>query len=147
MSNRNISWRAAGLVVVVFGLGIALGAFGIHVWDGHVRASETHHSVIRDLKGTLQLTPDREKQFDAIIADERSKFHALDAQEHSEWDPKIHALRAQEHAEWDPKWDQVRQQGRDSIRAILTPDQRAKFDAFVKHLDEENEKKRKQEGN
>ena len=145
MSN-SVSWKAVGLVIVLFVLGIALGGVGTHVWDAHVLASQTHHSVIKELKDDLRLAPNQEKQFDVIITDERSKFHALDAQEHSEWDPKYHALKAQEHAEWDPKWDQVRQEGRDSIRAILTPEQRAKFDAFVKHLDEENEKKRKQEG-
>lgn len=113
--------KAILLVLVLFVLGVALGAVGTHMWDAHVSASQTRH-VIRDLKAEIQMTPDQEKQFDAIIKDEHSKFHAL---------------TVQRDAEWDPKYDQIRQQGRQTIRAILNSDQRAKFDAFLKHLDQE----------
>ncbi|HVA72373.1 MAG TPA: Spy/CpxP family protein refolding chaperone [Candidatus Limnocylindrales bacterium] len=143
MSGNSISWKAVGLVASVFVLGIALGGVGVHGWDAHVQAQRGHRNIVKELKGELRLTPAQEKQFDAIIADEQSKFHAIDAQQHAEWSPKFRALAAQEHAEWDPKWDQVRHQGRDSIRAILTPAQRSQFDAFVKRLDEE---RRKHEG-
>lgn len=34
----------------------------------------------------------------------------------------------------DPKRDNLRQQGDDSIRAILTTDQRVKFEAFLMQL-------------
>jgi Spy/CpxP family protein refolding chaperone len=117
--------KAIILVIILFVLGIALGAVGTHMWDTHVRASQTHHSVIKDLKSELQMTPAQETQFDAIIKQENSKFHEL---------------HAQEQQEWDPKRDSVRQQGRDSIRAILSPEQRAKFDSFVKKLDDQRRK-------
>ena len=128
------------LVVVVFALGIALGAVGIHVWDAHVNASQQHPDPVKQLKEELQLSPDQAKQVDAILNDDRVKFRALHAQEDAEWHPKYADLDKQRHAEWDPKIDQVRQQGRDSIRAILTQDQKVKFDAFLKHLDEERQK-------
>ncbi|HEV2305193.1 MAG TPA: hypothetical protein VGR93_06720 [Candidatus Acidoferrales bacterium] len=116
--------KAIILVIVLFVLGIALGSVGTHMWDAHVLASQ-HHSVVKALKAELQMTPAQEKQFDAIIKDDRSKFRALYMQRDAEWDPKI---------------DQVRQQGRQNIRAILTPDQRAKFDAFFKSRDQEHQK-------
>lgn len=113
---------------MVFILGIALGGVGAHLWDAHMRFNREHHSVVRELKRQLHLSPEQTKQFDAIISDDRTKFHGLDVQL---------------HAEWDPKYDQVRHDGRQSIRAILTADQRAKFNSFIKKLDE---RRQKQEG-
>lgn len=117
--------KAIILVVVLFVLGIALGSVGMHMWDAHVLANQSHHSPIKDLKAILQMGPEQEKQFDAIIKQENSKFRTL---------------HTQEQAEWDPKRDAVRQQGRESIRAILNSDQRAKFNAFVQKLDEQHRK-------
>ena len=117
--------KAVILVIILFVLGIALGAVGTHMWDAHVVAAQEHRSVIKDLKTELQMTPSQEQQFDIAIKQERSKFHELNAQERKEW---------------DPKWDAVRQQGRESIRTILTPEQQAKFNAFVQKLDEQRRK-------
>lgn len=129
MSDSNGSSKAVGLVIVVFVLGIALGGVGTHLWDAH-RANR-HPGIVQQLKDDLQLSPDQAKQVDAIINDDWAKFRNLDAQR---------------HAEWEPKYDQVRQQGRNSIRAILTPEQRPKFEAFLKHLDEERQKQQQGQG-
>lgn len=143
MSNSSVSWKAVGLIVVVFALGIALGAVGIHQWDAHVLASQQHPDFVKQLKSELQLSADQAKQVDTILNDDFTKFHALDAQRHTEWDPKYAVLDKQRHAEWDSRYDQVRQQGRDSIRAILTPDQKAKFELFLKRIDEERQKQQR----
>lgn len=140
MNATSISRKAVGLVVLVFALGIALGGVGAHLWDAHVLASKHRPSILQQLKDDLQLSPEQVKQVDAVLDDDHAKFRALDAQERAEWHPKYAALDAQRHAEWDPKNDQVRQQGRNSIRALLTPEQRTKFEAFLKHLDEERQK-------
>lgn len=116
--------KAIALVVVLFVLGIALGAVGAHLWDQHVHASQTHR-VSSELKNVLQLTPDQTAKFDTIIAAQRANAHTLDEQE---------------RAEWSPKWDELHKQGRDNIRAILTAEQKVKFEAFLKHLDEERQK-------
>jgi hypothetical protein len=137
--------KAIVLVVILFALGIGLGAVSAHLWDAHVIASQAHHSMIRDLRDELHLTPGQAKQFDAYVTDTRAKFRTLDAQEHAEWDPKFHALDVQEHAQWDPKDDQVRQQWRAKARAILTPEQQVTFDAFMKKLDEQRQKQQQQE--
>lgn len=122
MSDRQ---KAIGLVIVLFVLGVALGAVGTHTWDQHVLANQTHHSNIRDLREQLRLTPGQTKQFNAIVNDTRAKFHALDTQEHEEWDPKD---------------AQVRREWRAQARAILNSDQQAIFDAFFKKLDDEHQK-------
>ena len=131
MTNSNVSWKAIGLVVVVFALGIALGGVGTHLWDAHVLASQRHHSMVRELKDQLQLTSAQAAQYDALVGEARSKFHALDAQE---------------HAEWYPKDDQVRQEWREKTRAILTAEQKQTFDAFVKKQDEERQKQQQGQG-
>src|SRR6185437_6861538 len=130
MSDSSGSGKAVGLVIVVFVLGIALGGVGTHFWDAHSLASR-HLGILQQLKNDLQLSPDQAKQVDTIINDDWTKFRNLDSQR---------------HAEWEPKYDQVRQQGRNSIRAILTPEQRPKFEAFLKHLDEERQKQQQGQG-
>jgi hypothetical protein len=145
MSDNRISQKAVTLVLVLFVLGIAIGAVGEHMWSAHVLASQRRPGPVAQLKSELQLTGDQATKFEAIIAEQRTKFHELDSQRHAEWAPKYHALDAQRDAEWNPKWDQVRQQGRDQIRAILTPDQVTIFEAFVKKLDEDRRKRAQQE--
>ncbi len=140
MSNTSTSWKAVGLVIVVFVLGIALGSVGAHQWDARVIASQQRPGIEKQLKDDLQLSPDQAAKVDAIIHDVHAKWHALDVQRHTEWDPKYAPLNKQNDAEWDPKFDQVRQQGRNSIRAILTPEQKVKFEAFLKRIDEERQK-------
>jgi hypothetical protein len=140
MRNSSISWKALGLVLVVFGLGIALGAVGVHQWDARVIASQQPPDFVKQLKDQLQLSPEQASKVDAILNDDHAKFHALDAQRDAEWGPRYAALDKERHAEWDPKIDQVRQQGRDSIRAILTPEQKVKFEAFLKRIDEERQR-------
>ena len=130
MSDSSGSGKAVGLVIVVFVLGIALGGVGTHFWDAHSLASR-HLGILQQLKNDLQLSPDQAKQVDTIINDDWTKFRNLDSQR---------------HAEWEPKYDQVRQQGRNSIRAILTPEQRPKFEAFLKHLYEERQKQQQGQG-
>jgi hypothetical protein len=146
MSATSISRRAVGLVVLVFALGIALGGVGTHLWDAHMLASQRRPSLVQQLKDDLQLSPDQAKRVDAVLGEDHAKFHSLDAQQRAEWHPKYAALDTERHAEWDPKYDQVRQQGRNSIRAILTPEQRPKFEAFLKHLDEERQKQQQGQG-
>lgn len=131
--------------MVVFILGIALGAVGVHEWDARVLASQQHPDWVKLLRDDLQLTPEQATKVDAILNEDHVKYQALDAQRHAEWDSRYTVLNKQRHAEWDPKYDQVRQQGRDSIRAILTPEQKIKFEAFLKRIDE-RQKQQQQQG-
>ena len=140
MSNTSTSWKAVGLVIVVFVVGIVLGGVGTHQWDARVQASQQRPSIEKQLRDDLQLSPDQATKVDAILKDFHSKYRALDVQRHTEWDPKYAPLNKQSHAEWDPKYDQIRQQARDGIRGLLTPDQKPKFEAFLKRIDEERQK-------
>jgi Spy/CpxP family protein refolding chaperone len=125
-SNR----KAFLLVLVVFVLGIGLGAVGAYLVGGRVSSAqpvaENHRDkrarILEQLTRDLSLTPDQRKQLEAILADVGAKFQAL-------------------HQQMAPQSEQVRKQGREQIRAILTPEQRPKFEEFLRKLDEERKKR------
>ena len=112
--------------MALFLLGVAIGAFGAYalrerVWGARQEQHHDHDRIVRQLTQDLGLSADQQKQLQAIIEDTRSKYHAL-------YEP----LR--------PQQEQIRQQGREKIRAILTPEQVPKFEEFFRRLDEERKK-------
>jgi hypothetical protein len=126
MENNRARLEAAVLVFVVFLLGLLLGGVGSHLWDERVLGQDvntkpTRQQVLDDLTERLQLSPDQQKQIGGMIDDTRAKWQAL-------------------YAPLDSPREQIRQQGRANIRAVLTPDQQAKFDDFLKKLDEQRKK-------
>lgn len=124
MEKTKARLEAAALFLVVFVLGVIFGVVGNHVWSQRVSGQQvtvntkpTRAQVMQDLTQRLQLTPDQQKQIGVAIDETRAKWQALDA----------------------PR-EQIRQEGRAKIRAILTPDQQVKFDDFMKRLDEQRKK-------
>jgi hypothetical protein len=140
MAIRNARIEAVALVIVVFVLGILLGGVGGHLWDerleGQVQAQTaaqlnlkpTRNERVSDLTQRL-LTPEQQKQIATVIDDTLSKWQSL-------------------YAPLDAPREQIRQQGRAGIRAVLTPDQQIKFDDFLRQLDEQRrlEEQRKKDG-
>lgn len=126
MEDNGTSRKAAGLVVLVFLLGIAIGALGMHYWGERVWGAQAARSgrtkIVEDLTRDVGLTPDQKKQVEAIVDDTRAKFDAIHEQER-------------------PQYDQARHDGRSRIRAILTPEQLPKFEDFLRRLDEERKKR------
>jgi len=117
MPNSKTKGEAGLLVLVVFILGLLVGGVGNHLWGAHVWGSGPQHGAGRPappppISKVLGLSPEQQKQLDAIFSDTHPQFQALDAQRN--------ALRLQTRAK---------------IRAILTPDQQVKFDAMIKDQD------------
>jgi hypothetical protein len=126
MENNHVERKAGVLVSLVFVLGILLGVFGTHYWEARAMGNRppmppTHAEVVQQLHTQLALTPDQATQVDAIVEDTHQKLHTLWLQQ-------------------KPQYDALRADGRTRIRALLTPDQQPKYDAFVKHLDEQRAK-------
>ena len=122
------------LVFAVFVLGIALGALGTYQVTSRVLAARPQASLAHNPAGTLamftkglDLTPDQQKQLEAIFTDTRSRYAAL-------------------HQRLDPEYEQVRQQGRDKIRQILTPEQRPKLEELLHRIDEERARRQAESG-
>jgi hypothetical protein len=123
MENNKTRGEAAILVLVVFILGVLLGGVGNHLWGervwGHAYppGPPSHTQFVSELTRELQLTPDQQRQLTAIVDDTKSKIHAA-------------------YAPADAQREQLRQQGRARVRAILTPEQLPKFEAFMARIDE-----------
>jgi Spy/CpxP family protein refolding chaperone len=126
MKGNGASSKAVGLVALVFLLGIAIGGLGTHFWGGRFFGGRADHPrIVEALTRELGLTSDQKKQLESIIEDTRTKFQTIYEQE-------------------SPLYDQARKDGRDRIRAILTPEQRPKFEEFVRRLDEDRRKREQQ---
>src|SRR5579864_2290998 len=117
--------KAVLLVFVLFVLGIALGSVGTYVVTTRVRAARPQATLARNPVHTmamytrdLNLSPDQQNQIQAILNDTRSRYAEL-------------------HEKLDPEYEQVRQQGRERIRQILTPEQRPKFEDLLRQIDED----------
>ena len=126
MNETPATRKAAIWVVIVFLLGVVGG--------GMLGYGYAHHSVsaasapppeperrarrVADLTEKLSLTPVQAKQLDAILL---------------KWHGQVKAI----HDQSDAQMEQLRQKGRDEVRAILTPDQKPKFEEFLQKLDAE----------
>jgi len=126
MNDSSATRKAAFWVGAVFLLGAALGGV-LGYLSAHRTASAANAPVseperrarrVDQLTRELSLTPAQSQQVDAILL-----------QRHAE----SKAIRDQT----DAQIDQVHQKGRQQIREILTPEQKPKFEEFLKQLDEE----------
>jgi Spy/CpxP family protein refolding chaperone len=129
MNANQGSRKAILLVFVLFVLGIALGSVGTYVVTTRVQAARPHASLVHNYAGTvamytqgLGLSPDQQKQLEVIFNDVRANYQAL-------------------HQKLDPEYEQVRQQGRERIRQILTPEQRPKFEELLRQIDEDRRRR------
>jgi Spy/CpxP family protein refolding chaperone len=127
MENAKTRSEAAVVVLIVLLLGAIAGGTANHLWGERVwgkqlpPAPPTREQIVDKMTKELSLTPDQAKQFGDVVDDTRAKIHA-------------------DYTAADAQRDQLRSAGRDRIRAILTADQRPKFDALMQKLDEDRKK-------
>jgi Spy/CpxP family protein refolding chaperone len=118
--------KATVLVILVFLLGIALGAVGMRVAEQKVWGERRDDRgrmggsarIVEQLTRELALTPEQQQQLNSILEDTRKKYEAT-----------YSAIR--------PQMEQARQEGRTHIRSMLTPEQLPKFEAYLRRIDEE----------
>ena len=129
-SNR----KAVLLVFVLFVLGIGLGSVGTYVVTTRVQAARPQATLARNPGHTmamftrdLNLNPDQQNQIQAILNDTRARYAEL-------------------HQKLDPEYEQVRHEGRERIRQVLTPEQRPKFEDLLRQIDEDRRKRGNPEG-
>ncbi len=134
MNESSAKRRAALWVAVVFVLGAALGGvFGY--FYGHrstvaaanppLSEAQRRAQRVEQLTQELGLTNDQKQQLDSTL----SQVHA-----------EYKSIRDQSNQQLNSQMDQARKKGRDQIRAILSPEQKPKFEEFLKRLDEERKR-------
>jgi len=123
--------KALALIALVFALGVALGAVGHSVADRRVLGARAQPQTpgflqprpnppraIAHLTAELKLTPGQQKQIGDILADMQHRYDVV-------------------HDQMNPEFAQIREQGHDQIRQVLTPEQRPKFEDFLRRADED----------
>jgi Spy/CpxP family protein refolding chaperone len=129
MTDTTATRKAALWVGVVFLLGAALGGvLGYTFAHRPVSAAnpplsepERRAQRVTELTKGLSLTPEQAQRLDAIL------FH---------WHGESKAI----HDQSDAQIETLRQKGRSEIRSILTPEQKPKFEEFLKRFDEERKR-------
>lgn len=130
MNDTSATRKAALWVGAVFLLGAALGGVLGYLTAHHSTSAanqplsepERRARRVAEITRELSLTPVQSQQLDAILKERHAESKAI-------------------HDQADLQIDQVRQKGREQIRATLTPEQKPKFEEFLKHLDEERKHK------
>ena len=126
-SNR----KALALIVLVLVLGVALGAVGHSLFDRRVLGARAQTQLqprpnppraVARLTTELNLTPEQQKQIGDILMDMQHRFDAI-------------------HEQMNPQFAQIREQGHDQIRQILTTEQRPKFEDFLKRVAEDRRRR------
>ncbi|HKW56585.1 MAG TPA: hypothetical protein VJN42_04440 [Candidatus Acidoferrum sp.] len=126
--NENAAKRKAVLwVAVVFVLGLALGGVFGYFYAARVSAApraaqltepQRRAARVEQLTKELGLTPDQQRQLDATLL-------------------RLHMQYKELRDQTEAQMTEVHKKGRDEIRALLTPEQLPKFEAFLQHLDEQ----------
>ncbi len=129
MSEMSATRKAALWVGIVFLLGAALGGvIGYGFAHRSVSAASTplpepvrRAQRVEQLTQLLNLTSAQSQQVDAILLQKHGEAKAL-------------------HDQTDAQFEQIRQKGRDQLRAVLTPEQKPKFEEFLKSLDQQRKR-------
>ena len=129
MSEISATRKAALWVGVVFLLGAALGGMVGYSYEHHlVSAASTplpepvrRAQRLEQLTQLLNLTSAQSQQVDAILLQRHTEAKTI-------------------HDQTDAQLEQVHKNGRDQIRAILTPEQKPKFEDFLKNLDQQRKR-------
>jgi Spy/CpxP family protein refolding chaperone len=129
MSEPTVQQKASLWLAVVFILGAALGgvlgyAFAHRSYAAaptQLSAEQRRAQKRAQLVEEVSLTPDQQTQVVAILDQAQTEIKAV-------------------RAVSDPQIDVARQKSRDRIRQILTPEQKPKFEEFLRKMDEERKR-------
>jgi len=116
------------VLVVVFVLGSFTGGAVTGFYRAMTRPDRNapRDSKMEKLRRDLSLTDDQVKSVSAILDDTKSEYKAL-------------------RTELKPRFEEPRQKARGRIRAVLTPEQQQKFDAWVAQVDAQRDGEQKKQ--
>ncbi len=118
--------KALLTIIVSFLLGAVVGYFGfrlIPVSPTQKVARSGFQRLKTDLRERLSLTDVQQLRLDSLLQKRKTPFNAFRDQ-------------------MSIQYRNMREETRDSIRQILTEEQKARFEVFVKELDQQREKEK-----
>jgi len=120
---------AALILILTFVMGGIAGGVTHHVYQNHIAASSTKSPSqpssqrITGVMGTyLDLDDQQKEELKTIISLSRDRYRALSQQ-------------------FRPQYEVIRNETRQQIRNMLRPDQRARFEEFLRDMDQRHKER------
>jgi Spy/CpxP family protein refolding chaperone len=135
-SSVNSRSKARLIVVSVFVIGFAAGALSLNLYQRLNGSSEKEgprggaEFLIKKMNEEVGLASDQQEQIKKILDETNEKYRDL----RKELDPSIKPFES--------RFNAVRQESRDRIRALLTPEQLPKYEEMVQKHDKMREQER-----
>ena len=135
-SKSNSQSKARVIVVSVFVIGFAAGALALNLYqqltaskgkDGPHNGTEV---LIRRMNEKVGLSSDQQEQIKKILDETNDKYREI----RKDLEPRI--------KDFEPRFNAVRQESRDRIRGLLTPEQLPKYEQMVSEHDKMREQER-----
>jgi hypothetical protein len=135
-SSTNSRSKARFIVVSVFVIGFAAGALSLNLYERLNGSSKKEgprggaEFLIKRMNEEVGLASDQQEQIKKILDETNEKYREL----RKELDPAIKPFES--------RFNAVRQESRDRIRALLTPEQLPKYEEMVQKHDKMREQER-----
>jgi hypothetical protein len=128
--------KARFIVVSVFVIGFAAGALSLNLYERLNGSSKKEgprggaEFLIKRMSEEVGLASDQQEQIKKILDETGEKYREI----RKDMDPAI--------KNFEPRFNAVRQESRDRIRALLTPEQLPKYEEMVQKHDKMREQDR-----
>ena len=140
MNSDSKSQSKARLIVVsVFVIGFAAGALSLNLYQQLTSSDNKKNQpkggtevLLKKMNEEVGLAADQQEQIKKILDETGDKYREI----RREIDPVLKP--------YEPRFNAVRQESRDRIRALLTPEQLPKYEKMVEKHDKMREQEREQ---
>jgi hypothetical protein len=140
-SSGNSRSKARVIVVSVFVIGFAAGALSLNLYQRLNPSSNEKGPrggpgvLLKRMSDEVGLEPDQQEQIKKILEETREKYGEI----RKEMDPAI--------KNFEPRFNAVREESRNRIRALLSPEQLPKYEEMVTKHDRMREQERERSRN
>lgn len=140
-SSGNSRSKARVIVVSVFVIGFAAGALSLNLYQRLNPSSKGNGPrggpgvLLKRMNDEIGLEADQQEQIRKILDETREKYGEI----RKEMDPAIKGF--------EPRFNAVREESRNRIRALLTPEQLPKYEEMVNKHDRAREQERERSRN
>lgn len=135
-SSPNSQSKARLIVLSVFVIGFAAGALSLNLYQSLTGSSKKDprrggaEFLIKRMDEEVGLSSDQQDQIKRILDETTDKYREI----RKDMEPRI--------KDFEPKFNAVRQESRDRIRALLSPEQLPKYEEMVQKHDKVREQEK-----